>query len=63
MGDFGLVTALSEQEDSSAQRLTRQKSGDNHTAQVGTHIYMSPEQVRGQLEELAKFHINPLYSS
>ncbi|XP_064602611.1 eukaryotic translation initiation factor 2-alpha kinase 3-like [Liolophura sinensis] len=48
VGDFGLVTALSEQEDSSEQRLTRQKSGDNHTAQVGTHIYMSPEQRAGK---------------
>ena len=43
IGDFGLATAVEEQpfeSDSEAHNLT-----GNHTNQVGTRLYMSPEQV------------------
>lgn len=43
IGDFGLVTALSVQQD---QELGMDhKSPGRHTAEVGTSLYMSPEQV------------------
>ncbi|KAH9496229.1 Eukaryotic translation initiation factor 2-alpha kinase 3 [Bulinus truncatus] len=44
VGDFGLVTALSVQEDE-RQPSAENSSSDRHTAEVGTTLYMSPEQV------------------
>ncbi|XP_029160383.1 eukaryotic translation initiation factor 2-alpha kinase [Nylanderia fulva] len=53
IGDFGLVTAMTESHDA-----TRTPSAENenvtlknsiHTACVGTHLYMSPEQINGQM--------------
>ncbi|XP_071513696.1 eukaryotic translation initiation factor 2-alpha kinase-like [Panulirus ornatus] len=53
IGDFGLVTTITEDEqevrtpsDPQTQSFT---SGSNHTHRVGTQLYMSPEQVNGQI--------------
>lgn len=43
VGDFGLVTALSVQQDQEAE--IDDASLSRHTAEVGTTLYMSPEQV------------------
>jgi serine/threonine protein kinase len=42
MGDFGLVTALPEEQN---EMLYGGNPYRKHTAQVGTQLYMSPEQV------------------
>lgn len=46
MGDFGLVTALPEEQNDALYGGNPYKK---HTAQVGTQLYMSPEQVCQQL--------------
>ena len=54
IGDFGLVTdsgcaddnASSENEDTGNATLKARHNSHQHTAQVGTELYMSPEQVR-----------------
>ncbi|XP_044303243.1 eukaryotic translation initiation factor 2-alpha kinase 3 isoform X1 [Varanus komodoensis] len=46
VGDFGLVTAM-DQEEEDISVLTPMPGYDRHTGQVGTKLYMSPEQVYG----------------
>lgn len=49
VGDFGLVTAMVENDSNlstpSSDVPYTQHADDRHTARVGTHLYMSPEQV------------------
>lgn len=45
VGDFGLVTAAENQPESSDQSPAS-KASAKHTAEVGTQLYMSPEQVQ-----------------
>jgi len=46
VGDFGLVTSSSHQKVPDASSFTPRKSPDmNHTQQVGTRMYMAPEQM------------------
>lgn len=48
MGDFGLVTAVDTQLETTEaldDDLTSMDSSKKHTSQVGTQLYMSPEQV------------------
>lgn len=56
VGDFGLVTAMDqeEEEEDTGMPLTM-PSYARHTGQVGTTLYMSPEQVRapGSTQEVA----------
>ncbi|XP_048084253.1 eukaryotic translation initiation factor 2-alpha kinase 3 [Alosa alosa] len=48
VGDFGLVTAMDqEEEDQEEMTLTPMPSYARHTGQVGTKLYMSPEQLSG----------------
>ncbi|XP_058890801.1 eukaryotic translation initiation factor 2-alpha kinase 3-like isoform X2 [Acipenser ruthenus] len=48
VGDFGLVTAMEqEEEDEEAAVLTPMPAYARHTGQVGTKLYMSPEQLSG----------------
>ncbi|KAM4808902.1 eukaryotic translation initiation factor 2-alpha kinase 3 [Rhinophrynus dorsalis] len=47
VGDFGLVTAMDQEEDEEAV-LTPMPAYARHTGQVGTKLYMSPEQIYGQ---------------
>lgn len=42
IGDFGLVTKACEDDD---DQMDEDQHGLQHTNRVGTHIYMSPEQV------------------
>ena len=44
VGDFGLVTDINRQTDC-CQQSTFSQVPANHTADVGTQLYMSPEQV------------------
>ncbi|KAI8793692.1 eukaryotic translation initiation factor 2-alpha kinase 3 isoform X2 [Biomphalaria glabrata] len=44
VGDFGLVTALNAQEDEN-KASSNSPLSDRHTAEVGTTMYMSPEQI------------------
>lgn len=44
VGDFGLVTAMDQDEEEQAV-LTPMPAYATHTGQVGTKLYMSPEQV------------------
>ena len=46
VGDFGLVTALEGQRDSIVDEGGSGDCKKQHTDQVGTRLYMSPEQVR-----------------
>uniref|UniRef100_A0A6J0UQ68 PRKR-like endoplasmic reticulum kinase n=1 Tax=Pogona vitticeps TaxID=103695 RepID=A0A6J0UQ68_9SAUR len=46
VGDFGLVTAMDQDEEEDSV-LTPMPAYDRHTGQVGTKLYMSPEQVYG----------------
>ncbi|XP_042330548.1 eukaryotic translation initiation factor 2-alpha kinase 3 isoform X2 [Sceloporus undulatus] len=46
VGDFGLVTAMDQDEEEQSV-LTPMPTYDRHTGQVGTKLYMSPEQVYG----------------
>lgn len=46
VGDFGLVTAMDQEEDDEElSNLTPMPMYARHTGQVGTKLYMSPEQV------------------
>ncbi|KAM9842412.1 eukaryotic translation initiation factor 2-alpha kinase 3 isoform 1-T2 [Aulostomus maculatus] len=48
VGDFGLVTAMEQEEDEHEQSaLTPAPLLNRHTGQVGTKLYMSPEQLSG----------------
>ncbi|XP_035529894.1 eukaryotic translation initiation factor 2-alpha kinase 3 [Morone saxatilis] len=48
VGDFGLVTAMEQEEDEEeASALTPAPLLTRHTGQVGTKLYMSPEQLSG----------------
>ncbi|OCT99208.1 eukaryotic translation initiation factor 2-alpha kinase 3 isoform X1 [Xenopus laevis] len=47
VGDFGLVTAMDQEEDEETV-LTPMPAYARHTGQVGTKLYMSPEQFFGQ---------------
>uniref|UniRef100_A0A8C4I9R3 Eukaryotic translation initiation factor 2-alpha kinase 3 n=1 Tax=Dicentrarchus labrax TaxID=13489 RepID=A0A8C4I9R3_DICLA len=48
VGDFGLVTAMEQEEDEDeASALTPAPLLTRHTGQVGTKLYMSPEQLSG----------------
>ncbi|XP_026830396.1 eukaryotic translation initiation factor 2-alpha kinase isoform X2 [Ooceraea biroi] len=51
IGDFGLVTAMTEGYDGAHTPEDENTSleSDVHTACVGTHLYMSPEQINGQI--------------
>ncbi|XP_011632658.1 eukaryotic translation initiation factor 2-alpha kinase-like isoform X2 [Pogonomyrmex barbatus] len=53
IGDFGLVTAMTESYDKShtpeAENENISLKNSLHTACVGTHLYMSPEQMNGQI--------------
>ncbi|XP_034990570.2 eukaryotic translation initiation factor 2-alpha kinase 3 isoform X1 [Zootoca vivipara] len=46
VGDFGLVTEMDQDEEDNSV-LTPMPAYDRHTGQVGTKLYMSPEQVYG----------------
>lgn len=52
IGDFGLVTTMLEEGDEQRTPLDSSSSsgslGERHTAQVGTELYMSPEQRKGK---------------
>ncbi|KAM4053625.1 eukaryotic translation initiation factor 2-alpha kinase 3 isoform 2-T2 [Anomaloglossus baeobatrachus] len=47
VGDFGLVTEMDQEEDEETT-LTPMPAYARHTGQVGTKLYMSPEQMYGQ---------------
>ncbi|XP_045123041.1 eukaryotic translation initiation factor 2-alpha kinase 3-like isoform X2 [Portunus trituberculatus] len=54
VGDFGLVTTIAEEEEQQAAytpatHLQRFPAERTHTHRVGTRLYMSPEQVSGQV--------------
>lgn len=56
VGDFGLVTAMDQEEDDEElSTLTPMPIYARHTGQVGTKLYMSPEQVRS-CHSLHKLH-------
>lgn len=51
VGDFGLVTAMEQEEDEDeSSALTPAPLLTRHTGQVGTKLYMSPEQVSRNTE-------------
>jgi len=56
IGDFGLVTAIEENCDNGYNTETPPLHDGRHTDQVGTKLYMSPEQVR------ARSHFNHFVS-
>jgi len=43
IGDFGLVTAITRPAEGTG--AVQSAIDENHTGNVGTHLYMSPEQV------------------
>ena len=45
VGDFGLVTALSNFSDDAVEDKTKDTNSSILTSNVGTQLYMSPEQV------------------
>jgi len=45
IGDFGLVTAITRPAEGTG--AVQSAIDENHTGNVGTHLYMSPEQVNG----------------
>ncbi|KAM8833485.1 eukaryotic translation initiation factor 2-alpha kinase 3 isoform 2-T2 [Synchiropus picturatus] len=47
VGDFGLVTAMDQEEEDEECALTPAPLLTRHTGQVGTKLYMSPEQLSG----------------
>lgn len=47
IGDFGLVTDMSDIPNTPCGDMSGLASYVKHTEQVGTHLYMSPEQVQG----------------
>jgi len=53
IGDFGLVTAMTEGYDGAHTPASEDENTISkntvHTACVGTHLYMSPEQMNGQI--------------
>lgn len=55
VGDFGLVTAAENQPESSDQSPAN-KASARHTAEVGTQLYMSPEQVRVHAAHLGQIY-------
>lgn len=49
VGDFGLVTAMdTELKAELVSEEELESSGRHHTSQVGTQLYMSPEQIKGE---------------
>lgn len=50
VGDFGLVTAMDQEEEEEPSVLTPTPLLTRHTGQVGTKLYMSPEQVCKPIE-------------
>lgn len=51
VGDFGLVTAMDQEEDEDEpSALTPAPLLTRHTGQVGTKLYMSPEQVSRHMD-------------
>lgn len=52
VGDFGLVTAMDQDEEEESV-LTPMPTYDRHTGQVGTKLYMSPEQVCSMFQSLS----------
>lgn len=52
VGDFGLVTAMDQEEDEDEpSALTPAPLLTRHTGQVGTKLYMSPEQVSKRMDQ------------
>lgn len=54
VGDFGLVTAMDQEEEEEPSALTPTPLLTRHTGQVGTKLYMSPEQVSRQTDRQTK---------
>lgn len=61
IGDFGLVTTMLEESEEQRTPLDSSSSsasfGERHTAQVGTELYMSPEQVSNSTSMLNHIYI------
>lgn len=66
VGDFGLVTAMDQEEDDDEPSvLTPAPLLTRHTGQVGTKLYMSPEQVRKRVgwTLLGRVYLNKMWYS
>lgn len=64
VGDFGLVTAMDQEEDEdSPSVLTPAPLLTRHTGQVGTKLYMSPEQVSRPFGHLQMYMTETLFSN
>uniref|UniRef100_A0A4W5LKM2 Protein kinase domain-containing protein n=1 Tax=Hucho hucho TaxID=62062 RepID=A0A4W5LKM2_9TELE len=64
VGDFGLVTAMDQEEDEDdSGPLTPMPSYARHTGQVGTKLYMSPEQVRPNIHYMTKGMWTPAHQT
>lgn len=48
IGDFGLVTGMSDIPNTPCNHFRGQHTCAKHTQQVGTQLYMSPEQMKGK---------------